>query len=195
MTSEVPVMSKRERTRARLVEAAAEVFAEKGFHAATLDDVARVAGLTKGAIYGNFRSKDDLLLATFRLPAQGVKPAFEAGASLERQLRLLGESVVAFAPLADRRRVRVSDFQLYVATHPEMQGPVTAHTEAIVARIVDAWGPFFDEGDLGMPMRTFVILADALIDGLLIQRIMTPTVVTDDIILAAFSALGGRAVG
>ena len=52
-------------TRRHLLEAAAIVFAQKGFHAATLDEVAAAAGFTKGAVYSNFKSKDDLFLALF----------------------------------------------------------------------------------------------------------------------------------
>lgn len=50
-------------TRARLLEAAAKVYAAHGFAGATLDDVAEEAGLTKGALYGHFGSKDKLLVA------------------------------------------------------------------------------------------------------------------------------------
>lgn len=54
---------RREQTRDYLLAAAAQVFAERGFHGATLDEVAAVAGFTKGAVYSNFKSKDDLFLA------------------------------------------------------------------------------------------------------------------------------------
>ncbi len=50
-------------TRARLLDAAAKVYAARGFAGATLDDVAEEAGLTKGAVYGHFGSKDNLLVA------------------------------------------------------------------------------------------------------------------------------------
>src|ERR1700751_5651328 len=54
---------RRAMTRTHLLEAAAEVFREEGFHGATLDEGARRAGFTKGAVYSNFKSKDDLFLA------------------------------------------------------------------------------------------------------------------------------------
>ena len=57
---------RRQLTREHLLAAAAQVFAERGFHGATLDEVARVAGFTKGAVYSNFASKDDLFLALFK---------------------------------------------------------------------------------------------------------------------------------
>ena len=52
-----------ESTRDRLVEAAAQVFAERGYDGARVQEIVRRAGLTTGAIYGNFRGKADLLLA------------------------------------------------------------------------------------------------------------------------------------
>jgi AcrR family transcriptional regulator len=50
-------------TRARLVAAAADVFAEKGYDRAGVQEIARRAGFTTGAIYGRFRGKAELLLA------------------------------------------------------------------------------------------------------------------------------------
>jgi AcrR family transcriptional regulator len=52
---------RREEVRGRLLEAAAEVFAEKGYAAARLDEIAYRAGFTKGAVYSNFAGKHALL--------------------------------------------------------------------------------------------------------------------------------------
>jgi AcrR family transcriptional regulator len=52
-----------EHTRSLLLDAAEEVFAERGFTPATLDDIAKAAGYTKGAIYKHFATKEDLFLA------------------------------------------------------------------------------------------------------------------------------------
>jgi AcrR family transcriptional regulator len=54
---------RRRQTRDHLLEAAAQVFGERGFHGASLDDIAAAAGFTKGAVYSNFKSKEDLFLA------------------------------------------------------------------------------------------------------------------------------------
>jgi AcrR family transcriptional regulator len=54
---------RRQQTREYLLQAAAHVFAARGFHAATLDEVAAAAGFTKGAVYSNFKNKEDLFLA------------------------------------------------------------------------------------------------------------------------------------
>ena len=56
---------RRQLTRDALVAAAAEVFTQKGFHAASLDEIAEAAGFTRGAIYSNFGSKEELLFAVY----------------------------------------------------------------------------------------------------------------------------------
>ncbi|WYP28038.1 helix-turn-helix domain-containing protein [Alkalihalobacillus sp. FSL W8-0930] len=50
-------------TRKMLLEAAAEVFAQLGFHGASVDKIAEFAGYSKGAVYANFNSKEELFLA------------------------------------------------------------------------------------------------------------------------------------
>src|SRR5437588_11205613 len=52
-------------TKERLLDAAARVIARDGFQGARLADVAREAGLTTGAVYSNFRDKEELFLAAF----------------------------------------------------------------------------------------------------------------------------------
>ena len=53
----------RDQTRTRLIDAAAEVFAEKGYDRAGVQEISRRAGLTTGAIYGRFSGKAELLQA------------------------------------------------------------------------------------------------------------------------------------
>lgn len=57
-------------TRDRLLAAAGEVFAEKGYDRAGVQEIARRAGFTTGAIYGRFRGKADLLLAAIEAQSQ-----------------------------------------------------------------------------------------------------------------------------
>ena len=75
-------------TRERLLSAAAEVFAEKGYDRAGVQEIAHRAGFTTGAIYGRFRGKADLLLAAMEgqsadefaeLFAHGKTEGFEGG--------------------------------------------------------------------------------------------------------------------
>ena len=49
-----------EQRRTQLLEVAIEIFAERGFHATSMDDIAEAAGVTKPVLYQHFRSKRDL---------------------------------------------------------------------------------------------------------------------------------------
>jgi AcrR family transcriptional regulator len=69
---------RRAMTRNALIEAAADVFARRGFHAASLDEIAETAGFTRGAIYSNFGGKEDLMIAVLDLFTEQQLEAFGA---------------------------------------------------------------------------------------------------------------------
>jgi AcrR family transcriptional regulator len=104
-------VEQRERNREALLDAAAEVFAARGFRVATLDDVADAAGLTKGAIYSHFSSKHDLFAAAierryrerlepFRalMEQPGERPALAGEAALDfiRSISVGGDWALLF---------------------------------------------------------------------------------------------------
>jgi len=60
-----PKIVDKEAKRADITLAAADVFAEKGFAGASVDDIARAAGVSKGSLYGYFKNKEDIFYATF----------------------------------------------------------------------------------------------------------------------------------
>lgn len=62
MTERLTRKQRQEHTRACLLEAAARVFARRGLAQASVDEVAADAGFTKGAVYANFGSKEELFL-------------------------------------------------------------------------------------------------------------------------------------
>jgi len=81
--------------RAQILEAAFECFATRGYHTATMDDLARASGLSKGSLYWHFSSKEEVFLALFD---QWVEPIFESWSRLESEdrsaldlVRALGE--------------------------------------------------------------------------------------------------------
>ncbi|MEV5882139.1 TetR/AcrR family transcriptional regulator [Streptomyces sp. NPDC052020] len=63
---------RRPQTTARLLEAARETFAERGFHGSSIEAICERAGLTRGAFYSNFRTKEELFFALFDLHARRV---------------------------------------------------------------------------------------------------------------------------
>ena len=88
-------------TRERILAAAAEVFAERGYEGAAVSDIARRAGFTTGAIYGRFRDKAELLLEVVRgvLESQQEAAVLAASAGEDgvppRFAELVGEFVDA----------------------------------------------------------------------------------------------------
>ena len=84
-------------TRERLLAAAVEVFVEQGYEGARLQDIARAAGLTTGAVYANFRGKDELLFAAIGARV-GIEMDSLMASGLQREprafLELLGDHIV-----------------------------------------------------------------------------------------------------
>lgn len=56
---------RKENTRAKLVRASLDVFVEKGIDGATVDDLVKAAGFTRGAFYSSFSSKEEVFIALF----------------------------------------------------------------------------------------------------------------------------------
>ena len=69
--------------RGRILDAAVKVFAERGFHSATVAGIARAAGVADGTIYLYFKGKDDLLLRLF--DEKMTELLAEARAAVERE--------------------------------------------------------------------------------------------------------------
>jgi AcrR family transcriptional regulator len=84
-------------TRERLLAAAVEVFVDQGYEGARLQDIARTAGLTTGAVYANFRDKGELLFAAIGARA-GVEMDALLAAAHDREprafLEMLGNQLV-----------------------------------------------------------------------------------------------------
>ena len=91
-----PQQRRGERTRLRILEAAASAFAEHGYEGVSLNQLIRESGLTKGAFYFHFASRDQLALAAFRykqkqLVAQIAEAVDQQAPPLERLATLLRE--------------------------------------------------------------------------------------------------------
>ena len=67
------------RTRAELIGAAERLFTSDGFHATSVETVADEAGYTKGAVYSNFASKEDLFFAVYERRAERGVAEMERG--------------------------------------------------------------------------------------------------------------------
>jgi AcrR family transcriptional regulator len=184
-----PKGGKRERTRARLIETAARIIGEKGYDRVTLEEVAARAGMTRGAIYGNFKNREDLILAVVGTRWQPIVPAWRPGAPLREQLRLLGEAVVAAVPARCAQAVGAVSFQQYALTHEDLRERLVKANADIYHLVEQALLQVVPASELPMPADQFVRVLHALTDGLLFLRFLTPELITDEIIAAAFEAL------
>jgi AcrR family transcriptional regulator len=133
---------RREATRRSLLAAATVVFAEHGFHGASLDQVARAAGFTKGAVYSNFESKDDLFLALLEERAQQEMAALRRAvdrSSVPPEHRL--SDFLAFfdddRPGESAWRALYLEFCLYALRHPPAAAKLAAIDRAVVASIAE----------------------------------------------------------
>jgi AcrR family transcriptional regulator len=84
--------------RERILDAASKVFAAEGFAGATIDAIGQAAGFTKGAVYSNFDSKDELFLALldreFELRGAQIATALEGGGDSAAAAHDLSRSVL-----------------------------------------------------------------------------------------------------
>lgn len=99
-----------ELTRRKLLEAALEVFSQKGYDATRLEDIAKAAGMTRGAIYHHFAGKNELFYALFEEASetglQAVQQAIsEGGSFLEIARRVLIYSLELLQKNSHYRRV------------------------------------------------------------------------------------------
>ncbi|MBO0793144.1 MAG: TetR/AcrR family transcriptional regulator [Ktedonobacteraceae bacterium] len=184
-----PKGDKRARTRAKLIEVAAQVIGEKGYERVTLEEVATRAGMTRGAIYGNFKNREDLILAVVESRWQPIAPAWRPGAGLKEQLRLLGEAVVAAVPMRRAQAVGAFSFQQYALTHEELRQRLVEVNTEIYRWAEQGLLQVVPESALPMPANQFVRVLHALTDGLLYLRFLTPELITDEVICAAFEAM------
>ncbi|WP_454787705.1 TetR/AcrR family transcriptional regulator [Mycolicibacterium lutetiense] len=165
-----------ERTRSLLLDAAEAVFAEKGFTAASLDDIANVAGYTKGAIYNHFTTKEDLFLA---VSDRYWRRYFDNFAEVMSAASQVGEPELE--EIAKRWRELSRDrgaehaalgheFTLYLRRNPDARERVAAKR----AEVVEALSAFIATGmerlgaTLRIPASTFAQVLIATSEGVVL---------------------------
>ncbi|HEY3833208.1 MAG TPA: TetR family transcriptional regulator [Acidimicrobiia bacterium] len=131
-----------QRTRDALLEAAISVFAKRGFHGASLDEIAESAGYTRGAIYKHFADKEELLNAACGRLNERVIAEFDAVPSAATPLEQYQQQDVAAVAeewrhlILDREFVAVMlEYQLYAIRNPEARVRARAFAQANQQRI------------------------------------------------------------
>jgi len=187
-----PKGDKRDRTRAKLIEAARSLIREKGYEQTTLDAIADRAGMTTGAIYGNFKNRDELFISLGQTYWAPIQPRVQRGATFPEIMRALADATLAAMP--DRSAAAVGRLTglAYTLTHEELRAKVVEFTAQSYA-LGEQWlRSVAKEEDLPMPAGQLVRVIHALTEGLVFQRLLTPELMPDDIFRAAFAALGRK---
>ena len=183
---------KRDRTRAKLLEAARSLIRERGYEHTTLDAIAERVGMTTGAIYGNFKNRDELFISLGQTYWAPIKPRVQPGATFPEIMRALADATLAVLP--DRRTVAVGRLTglAYTLTHEELRVKVAEFTAQSYAFGEEWLRSVTKEEDLPMPADQLVRVIHALTEGLVFQRLLTPELMPDEIFHAAFAVLGRK---
>ena len=133
-----------EKTRAKLIAAARRAFAEKGFAAASMDDLTAAAGLTRGALYHNFGDKKGLLAAVVaQVDGEIAARAREASRRVEGAWEALLAEGVAYIELSlepEVQRIVLLDGPAFLGgpSHWPSQSACLEETKLALAELIDA---------------------------------------------------------
>jgi AcrR family transcriptional regulator len=186
-------------TRASLIDAARAVFARRGFHGASLEEIAEEAGYSTGAVYSNFAGKEELFLAVLdehiarrlraveEAVAQADTPRERARAGARNWMEFLREDPDWY-PL-------FIEFWAYALRDPELRPRVAerfaAFPRANAQLVVDG----MRETGVRLPddvARSAGILLTALSDGLALMKVMDADAVPDELFGEALAFLLAR---
>jgi AcrR family transcriptional regulator len=186
-----PKGDKRQRTRARLVDAAAAVIGEKGWDRTSLDEVAKRAGMTRGAIYGNFANREELFLAVVQARWKPVAPHHIPGTTFRQHMHALGKAVAAAGPARRAHALGALSFMLYALTHEDLRARLVQLNAETYKRMAEGLTKIFPRRDLPMTPERLIPILHALSDGLTLLSALMPELVTEKVIVAAFDAVAG----
>jgi AcrR family transcriptional regulator len=189
-----PKGDKRDRTRAALLAAARALIREKGYERTTLEEVAERAGMTTGAIYGNFKNRAELFVALGQTYWAPIAPRIEPGASVAEVMRALAEATLAAIPERSTAAVGRLTGLAYALTNAELRAQVREVTAESYARGAEWLRAIANEHELPMPAEHMVRVIHALTEGLVLQRILTPELCPGEVFFAAFAALAHQRV-
>jgi len=164
-------------TRTRILTAATKCFASQGYNAASVDDICMEAGVSKGAFYHHFPSKQAMFLALLQGWLESLDPALEAmreDTVPETFIRMTGMLPLVFASAQDRLPMFL-EFWLQASRDPAVWEATIApyhHYQELFARLVEEG---IAEGSIKAvdPQATAQVIVSLAV-GLLLQGILEP---------------------
>ena len=190
---------KKARTRAQLIDAAAAVFARRGYVAASLDEVAEEAGLTKGAVYSNFDSKEDLFQAVIEdrlnAPMKNIAEVIDTNIGTTEEQAMAGAR--AFVGVVEQEQevfLLALEMNIHVARHPELKAAFAERYREQMAEVADIITEHANSsGDaLPLPADQMAIAVQALSQGIALHALVDPGAVPDDLLGRVYALLFRR---
>jgi AcrR family transcriptional regulator len=172
-------------TRGELVDAAERLFTAQGFHPTSIDAVAAEAGFTKGAVYSNFASKEDLFLAVYERRVDARVAEIEA---ILEEAPTLREGVERTIP-GNRGRPETDDgwmavffeFWAHALRHPELRERFAAQHRRVIGPLARAMA--LDSSARGQKLpddpHKLATARYAMQLGLQLERLTQPDVVDE----------------
>jgi AcrR family transcriptional regulator len=153
----------RAEVRERLLEAGARLFAEQGVHEARLDDIAAAAGFSKGAVYSNFASKEDLVAQVMQRATNLVLGSLRELVSADVAASEISAVVRAAFGRHDQSEqfALLSELRGHAMRHPEFMSEFVRQRRILqegVGEVVRTWFAGHPEIDPGMSLDTFATL-------------------------------------
>ncbi|MFA4928945.1 MAG: TetR/AcrR family transcriptional regulator [Patulibacter sp.] len=176
-----------ERTRDALILAGARAVAERGLHRASIDEIARDAGFTKGAFYANFANKDALVLAIlerhFSTAIEDVDDAVASNDEVADQARDAGlkfADQMASDPAWGRVFVELVG---HATRDEEFRGEMLARIQPLRDRVAAVYAQRAEELGLESAHSPDEIarMTSTMASGVAIQRLIDPDGVPDDL--------------
>ncbi len=189
-------------TRGRLLAAAAQLFAEQGVDAVSVDAVAEAAGRTSGAVYAHFGSKQGLLLALLGSWKDSVRTVLLAEVAVTESPR--GQLAAVWDNVADTAddesgRWALLEHELWLRAARDGEVADIIRTRDAEARRFSAHQLARWTSDVGAcpaaDPEELAVLVKALLTGLAMQRRLEPDAVSDDLAVRGLGALVGLAEG
>jgi AcrR family transcriptional regulator len=172
---------RRERTRLELLTAAEACFVTRGFHATSVDQVAERAGYTKGAVYSNFASKEDLFFAVYQRRVEHALTEVAPGlrqAGPEQALDWLATTMIDRRGREDGWLAVFIEFWAHVLRHPELRDRFAAIHASFLEPLADAVRQLAEERELALPADVTasqaVLAWNAMEVGLGLERLTQP---------------------
>jgi AcrR family transcriptional regulator len=169
---------RRAETVERLLDAALETFADIGFAAASVEDICRRGGFTRGAFYSSFRTKDELFAALFaRETTRNFARVEEQLAGIEDEADPVAAAVERClgAFRSDRTWVLVhTEYALHATRHPEAAAALRRHAEQLHRRLTDLITAVSARAGIALtgPANRLARIVLAVHDGVVIREVL-----------------------